>query len=127
MEIALQVKDVRLVEDRVYEIAKVTGSKNKGVALALLIEEAQLQMRNGIYLPFRLQEERRDCQGGVRDFGQGCTTCDLGGNGHLSRMLGMLLLPRCRQGRSEKLPVGKSDNGAFIMTANFREKFGASP
>ena len=48
MEIALQVKDVRLVEDRVYEIAKVTGSKNKGVALALLIEEAQRQMRKGI-------------------------------------------------------------------------------
>lgn len=48
MEIALQVRDVRLVEDRVYEIAKVTGSKNKGVALALLIEEAQRQMRNGI-------------------------------------------------------------------------------
>lgn len=73
MEIALQVKDVRLVEDRVYEIAKVTGSKNKGVAL------------------------------------------------------GLLLLSRCGQRRSEKFQVGELDSGAFIMTANFREEFDASP
>ena len=90
-----------LVAAHVRRIAKATGSACMAVSKAMLIEAAKEQMRKGVcHFVYRKKD------GTIREaFG----------------------LPRCRQGRSEKFPVGKSDSGAFMMTANFREEFDASP